>query len=207
MKNKLNKLLVFTKAPVLGEVKTRLQPDYTPEQSLALHKNLVIHTLTSISQATEFNTELHCSPNRQSMFFLNCENRFPIKLNDQLGDDLGERLAFAISAALQVNEKVVVIGTDCPELDETYINKAFKTLDDFDSVIGPAADGGYVLLGLRKFSPELFSGFKWGSDSVLSQTREVLKNLSWSCQELGIMHDIDRPEDLLRHKELLNDII
>ena len=206
-KKQSNKLLIFTKAPVLGEVKTRLQPDYSPEQSLELHKKLVIHTLTSVSKVKELNTELCCSPNRQSLFFLDCENRFPIQLNDQLGDDLGERMAFAISSALQLHDKVVIIGTDCPELNDQYINEAFKALDDFDSVIGPAEDGGYVLLGLRQFSPELFSDFTWGSDSVLAQTRKVLNDLSWSCQELGIMHDIDRPEDLLRHKEFLNDII
>lgn len=206
MQSKTNKLLIFTKAPVLGEVKTRLQPEYSPEQSLALHKKLVINTLISVTNAPYYVTELCCSPNRQNMFFLDCENRFPIQLNDQLGDDLGERMAFAMSSALQVHTKVIIIGTDCPDLDKQYIDEAFKMLDEFDSVIGPAADGGYVLLGLKQFSPELFSGFEWGSDSVLAQTRKVLNDLSWSCHELGIMHDIDRPEDLLRHKNLLNDI-
>ncbi len=207
MQKKLNKLLVFAKAPLLGEVKTRLQPDYSVEQSLALHKKLVINTLTSISNSTEFDVELCCAPNRQHMFFLDCENRFAVKLNDQLGEELGERMAFAFSSALQLYEKVIIIGTDCPELDEIYIKEAMQALDKFDSVIGPAEDGGYVLLGLRKFSAELFSGFSWGSDTVLEQTRKVLNDLAWSSQELGIMHDIDRPEDLHRYKNLLNEII
>lgn len=207
MQNKTNKLLIFTKAPVLGEVKTRLQPDYSPEQSLALHKELVINTLSSVSNTEDYESELCCTPSRQNMFFLECENRFPVQLNDQLGDDLGERMAFALSSALQLHAKVIIIGTDCPDLDKHYIDEAFKKLDDFDSVIGPAADGGYVLLGLKQFSPELFSGFEWGSDSVLSQTRKVLNDLSWSCHELDIMHDIDRPEDLLRYKNLFNNII
>ena len=198
-----NKLLVFTKAPVIGEVKTRLQPDYSPEQSLKLHKKLVITTLTSVSHLTDFDIELCCSPHRQHMFFLDCENKFSVQLNDQLGDDLGERMAFAFSSSLQTYEKVIIIGTDCPEIDEQYINDALKALDDFDSVIGPAEDGGYVLLGLKRFSPELFSGIHWGSDTVFKQTKKVLCDLSWSCLELGIMHDLDRPEDLHRYKDLL----
>lgn len=207
MQTTKNKLLIFTKAPVLNEVKTRLQPDYTPEQSLALHQKLVKHTLSAVTKTGCYDAELCCSPNRQHMFFLECEKDFPISLNDQLGDDLGERMAFAISSSLQLNHKVIIIGTDCPELNEEYISQAFDALDKFDSVIGPAADGGYVLLGLKKFSSELFQNFSWGSDSVFSQTRKVLKDLSWTCHELGIMHDIDRPEDLLRHKDLFKDII
>jgi len=207
MSEKLNKLLIFTKAPILGEVKTRLQPDYSPEQSLELHKKLVINTLASVSNSTDIDVELCCTPHRQHMFFLDCENNFSVQLNDQLGDDLGERMAFAFSSALQVYEKVVIIGTDCPEIDEQYIKDALNALDDFDSVIGPAEDGGYVLLGLKSFSPELFSGISWGSDTVFKQTKKVLSDLSWSCHELGIMHDLDRPEDLHRYKDLLIEII
>lgn len=206
MKKKLNKLLVFTKAPVLGEVKTRLQPDFSAEQSLRLHKILVNNTLTSMSELNDFDIELCCSTNRQHTFFLNCENNFPIQLSDQLGEDLGERMAFAFSSALQRYEKVIIIGTDCPELDGNYINDALKKLDDFDSVIGPAADGGYVLLGLKEFIPELFTNFSWGSDTVLKQTLKVLEELSCSYHELDILHDIDRSEDLHRYKNLLTKI-
>jgi rSAM/selenodomain-associated transferase 1 len=207
MEKKSNKLLIFTKAPILGEVKTRLQPDYSVEQSLKLHKKLVINTLTSISDLSDFHVELCCAPNRQHMFFLDCEKRFPIQLSDQLGDDLGERMAFAFSSALQLYEKVIIVGTDCPDLNGEYVNNALKALDDFDAVMGPAEDGGYVLLGLKKFSPALFTDILWGSDVVFKQTKKVLTELSWSCHELGIMYDVDRSEDLQRYKNLLTDII
>ena len=140
------------------------------------------------------------------MFFLECENNFPVSLSNQQGDDLGERMAFSLSVALQTHDKVIIIGTDCPALEHDYIEQAIYNLDKVDAVIGPAEDGGYVLLGLRKFSAELFNGFNWGSDTVLDQTREVLNNLNWSFTELAIMHDIDRPEDLYRYKTLLNEI-
>lgn len=207
MNKNSTKLLVFTKSPVLGEVKTRLQPDFTLEQSLKLHKTMMLNTLALSEKCNGLDTELCCTPNRNTSFFLDCENRFPVTLSDQQGEDLGERMAFALSVALQTHDKVLIIGIDCPAIDEAYIEEAILALDNVDAVIGPAADGGYVLLGLRKFSLDLFTDFSWGSDSVLSQTRKVLTDLAWSSQELGIMHDIDRPEDLHRYKDLLNEII
>ena len=201
-----NKLLIFTKSPVLGEVKTRLQPDYSPQQSLTLHKKLLLNTLVLSEKLNHSDIELCCTPNRNTMFFLDCEKRFPLILTDQQGADLGERMAFAFSVALQTYGKVIIIGTDCPEINEHYIEQALVALNDHDAVIGPAADGGYVLLGLRRFTLDLFTGISWGSDSVLTQTRKVLNKLSWSYQELAIMHDIDRAEDLDRYPEFLKEI-
>ena len=199
-----NKLLIFTKSPVLGEVKTRLQPYYSQEQSLAVHKNLLLSTLELTKNLEELEIELCCAPDRTTTFFLDCENNFPVALTNQYGGDLGERMAFSFSLALQSYEKVIVIGTDCPDIDEHYINEAFMALDNVDAVIGPAADGGYVLLGLRKFAIELFTGISWGRDTVFIQTENALNELSWSYTELGIMHDVDRPEDLQRYPQLLN---
>jgi len=201
-----NKLLIFTRSPVLGEVKTRLQPEYSPEESLKIHKSLMLRTLQLTKKLDGFDIELCCAPDRNTMFFLDCENNFPVQLTNQQGEDLGEKMAFSFSVALQTYEKVVVIGTDCPDIDEDYITQAFAALNNVDAVIGPAADGGYVLLGLRAFSLELFTDISWGSDKVLAQTHKALNDLSWSCKELGIMHDVDRPEDLLRYPELLSKI-
>jgi len=207
MNKNSSKLVVFTRSPVIGEVKTRLQPDYSQEQSLLVHKKLLLNTLALTEKLNSLDIELCCTPSRNTLFFLDCENRFPIRLADQQGADLGERMAFSLSVALQTYEKVIIIGTDCPEIDEFYIENAIQALDENDAVIGPAEDGGYVLLGLRKFSPELFTGFSWGSNTVLSQTRQVLNDLAWSYKELGIMRDIDRPEDLHRYQDLLKEII
>lgn len=201
-----DKLIIFAKAPVLGEVKTRLQPEFSVEQSLKLHKILVHNTLEKTKELENIEIELCCTPNRNSMFFLHCENNFPVRLTDQLGDELGERMAFACSQALQTSSKVIIIGTDCPELDTSYIEQALQALDKHDAVIGPAADGGYVLLGLKQFCPGLFSDFSWGTNTVLKQTRDVLKNMGWSWHELETRHDLDRPEDLKRFTDLKNEI-
>ena len=206
MIKKKDKLLIFTKSPVLGEVKTRMQPEYTQEQSLKLHKSMMLNTLSLSHRLNDLDVELCCSPNRNSSFFLQCENTYPVTLSDQQGCDLGERMAFSMSVALQTHDKVIIIGTDCPAIDEEYIEQAVQALNKVDAVIGPAADGGYVLLGLRKFSLELFKDFSWGTESVLNQTRKVLTDLSWTFQELATMHDVDRPEDLHRYKDLLNEI-
>ena len=206
MHKKSNKLLIFTKSPILGEVKTRLQPEYSPEQSLQLHKILMKKTLSLTKKLDDFDIELCCAPNRNTLFFLECESDFPVQLSNQEGADLGERMAYSLSLALKTHEKVVIIGTDCPDIDESYLEQAFAALDNVDTVIGPAADGGYVLLGLKQFSSELFTDCMWGSNTVLSQTCKVLNKLSWSYQELDIMHDIDRPEDLLRHPDLVDKI-
>lgn len=207
MKKDSCKLLIFTRSPVLGEVKTRLQPEFSPQQSLKLHKKMMLNTLALSEKLPALSTELCCTPNRNTLFFLECENQFPVTLSNQQGDDLGERMAFSLSVALQSYDKVIIIGTDCPDIDQEYIDQALNELDNVDVVLGPASDGGYVLLGLRKFSLELFTGINWGSDKVLSQTRKVLNKLNWPFKELAIMHDIDRPEDVYRYKELLNEII
>jgi len=204
LKNK-NKLLIFTKSPVLGEVKTRLQPDYSEEQSLTVHKNLLLNTLTKTTAINGVDIELCCTPDRTTSFFMNCENNFPVALSNQYGADLGERMAFAFSVALQKYEKVVVIGTDCPDINEAYISQAFASLAENNAVIGPAVDGGYVLLGLRQYSLKVFQNISWGSGTVFVQTENALNELSWSYKELAIMHDVDRPEDLQRYPELLNE--
>ena len=207
MPKKENKLLIFTKSPILGEVKTRLQPEYSPEQSLAIHKTLLLKTLALTNELDNIDIELCCAPDRNTLFFLECENSYPITLTNQQGVNLGERMAYSLSVALQTHQKVVIIGTDCPELNKDYITQAFNHLNDVDTVIGPAEDGGYVLLGLQRFAIELCNDFQWGSDAVLAQTRQVLNELSFSYEELGIMHDLDRPEDLARYKNLFNEII
>ncbi len=203
MKNR-NKLIVFTRAPEKGRVKTRLQPQYSEEQSLKLHQFLVRDTLHRVAAVKACAIELCCSPHRQYRFFLDCEKDFNIELSDQSGADLGERMALAFSLALQKYDKVVLIGTDCPQLNHSYIEQAFMALDGNDCVLGPAEDGGYVLIGLSCFIPELFKGIHWGSDTVFSESRKVLDKKNYALHELALMHDLDRAEDLQRYPHLLD---
>jgi rSAM/selenodomain-associated transferase 1 len=112
-------------------------------------------------------------------------------------------MAHAMQQALYTYQRALVIGTDCPELTSEELEQAFGMLDaENEAVIGPAADGGYYLLGLKHFEPELFRGIGWGSDKVLAQTLDRLEHAGMRYGKLAIRHDLDRPEDLDRFPEL-----
>jgi len=116
------------------------------------------HKLRLASENKIAPTDLYCSPNHQHPYFQQVAARFNLKLHTQSGDDLGQRMANALQAALNTHTMAVIIGSDSPPLDLTYIKAAFQTLKQgSDAVIGPAIDGGYVLLGMRRFSNKLFT--------------------------------------------------
>jgi hypothetical protein len=115
----------------------------------------------------------------------------------QQGADLGQRISHAIEQALQQYEMVIVVGSDCPLLDVDYLNEAFESLQQGNEVVlGPASDGGYVLIGMRSHYPQLFEKVSWGTGQVLIQTRETLRGIECLWHELPKRWDVDRPEDL-----------
>jgi len=117
----------------------------------------------------------------------------------QRGADLGGRLASAFTELLSdPSDRAVVIGADCPDLDPAVIRQAFAALDGHDLVLGPARDGGYYLIGLRRPSPSLFEAVSWGTDRVLSETLERAASAGLGVETLQVLDDIDTPEDLVR---------
>ena len=106
-----------------------------------------------------------------------------------------------VDEALGRGHAVVLVGTDCPALDGAYVRAALQALEDADAVLGPAEDGGHVLLGLRRTATALFSNLPWGTDRVLEITRSRLAMLGWVWVELPTLWDLDRPSDLLRLQE------
>ncbi|MBI3344660.1 MAG: TIGR04282 family arsenosugar biosynthesis glycosyltransferase [Gammaproteobacteria bacterium] len=208
------RIMVFAKAPVAGAVKTRLIPALGAEGAAALHAMLVRHCIATAVAARLSPVELWCSPDTNHPFFTQCSKDYGVTLREQQGNDLGARMAHAFDTVLQRSPCAVIIGTDCPALTSQDLRTAIDTLvapgilpsatlvhpctsrDGFDAVIGPAEDGGYVLLGLRKAAPLLFEDIAWGSGGVLALTRERLKRLQWRWRELAPRRDVDRPEDL-----------
>jgi glycosyltransferase A (GT-A) superfamily protein (DUF2064 family) len=91
---------------------------------------------------------------------------------------------------------VILVGSDCPGIDPDYLKQAAAALHTVPVVVGPANDGGYVLLGARVISENLFSGIAWGTDQVLAQTQRALARVGLQWIELPRLTDIDRPEDL-----------
>lgn len=190
-------LIIFAKAPIPGQAKTRLIPGLGSGQAAELHRRLVLHTLETATRAQICPVELWCTPSTDHPFFQACSQQFDITLHTQHGTDLGKRMSHAINSASQHSRYVILIGTDCPSLTINTLQQARDVLkQDTDTVIAPASDGGYVLIGVKRSSPDLFDGITWGSDTVMQITRNRLKQLGWQWHELAEHQDIDCPEDL-----------
>lgn len=146
-----------------------------------------------------------CAPSADQPAFLRLASEFGIALETQVGEDLGERMLRAAEQAFQGAGAILLIGTDCPALSVIHLRQALLWLESgADAVVGPAEDGGYVLLGLRHADPLLFEGVEWGTDRVLQETRDRLSELGWQWRELEILWDLDRPEDLDRYLEMVD---
>jgi len=193
-------LIQFAKAPQLGLVKTRMQPVLSLEQSLALHCQLVSRTHQTLHREALCQIELWVSGEDSAGFFQSLKPAPIIK--HQRGEDLGERMHSAIATSLQQYQSVVLIGSDCPAITNAYLRSALRALDNADVVLGPAADGGYVLVAMKSAEHGVFAGVDWSTSRVLPQTRDNLRALNLAYFELPVLNDIDRPEDLTHLQEL-----
>ena len=200
------KLLIFAKAPEPGSVKTRLAPALGDDGATRLYEQLLIQTIQRFSLASLCKVECHCSPDTGHPVFQALSKQFAIHLEPQCGNDLGERMGHAVQHALLDCDTAVLVGADAPALMPAHISQALSALEvGVDAVVGPAEDGGYVLLGLKKYNSSLFEDIEWGEAKVLETTRQRLSALSWNWTELETLWDLDRPEDLERYKSLRMD--
>ncbi|MCP4043947.1 MAG: glycosyltransferase [Gammaproteobacteria bacterium] len=195
------RILVFSKAPVPGRVKTRLIPALGSENAARLYEQFVRGALSTALASGVGETELWCTPSTAHRFFREMEAGLGVKLCLQQGVDLGQRMSFAFDSVLTGAGEMnaILMGSDCPDLSSTDLINTVQALQDgCDAVLGPAEDGGYVLLGLRSPAPDLFLDMPWGTETVLETTRERLRRLGFRWHELPVYHDVDRPEDLDR---------
>lgn len=190
------RVLVFAKAPVPGQVKTRMQPQLSPRSCASLHTTLIRHTLETAIASNLGAVELWCAPDSKHELFKKYVDAHPIKLQSQKGANLGARMYHALIISLQTAERVVLIGCDCPYIDKNYLTQAFAALAHDDVVIGPATDGGYVLIGAKRVKQTLFTDIPWGTEDVLAQTRAQLTASKLGYSELLTLDDIDTPGDL-----------
>lgn len=185
----MNQLIIFIKNPVKGKVKTRLAAGIGNDKALEIYLILIDHTLKI---AAKTNSDKH-------LFFSDylTEDYSGTTKNCQHGNDLGERMKNAFHSVMKGEEiKTIIIGTDCAELNHEIITLAFEKLETHDLVIGPAIDGGYYLLGMKKYFPEIFIGIEWSTSEVLVQTIELANKNSKSVYLLPVLCDIDTEEDL-----------
>ena len=198
--NSDNILMVFVKNPELGKVKTRLASTIGKGKALEVYKTLLAHTCTIVNPIY-FD---------KAVFYLDSithndlwnDERFQKYLQD--GEDLGEKMLNAFVLAFKRGyDKVVVIGSDCPQLTAEIIEKSFESLNFNEVVIGPAKDGGYYLLGMNKLYSELFQNKTWSSENVLLDTLIDLKKTNIPYTLLETLSDVDREEDLGELRKLI----
>lgn len=193
------RLLVFTRAPRPGAVKTRLIPLLGEEGAAALHRQLVERTLAIAQAAAVGPVELHCAPHCEDPFLHYCGERHGARLVAQCDGDLGTRMAFAFEQALATAHSAILIGTDCPVLAARHLRGARSALGmGNEAVFVPTEDGGYALIGLTRCDGRLFAGITWGGGDVMQLTRERLSAMGWRWKELETLWDVDRPEDYER---------
>ncbi len=201
--------MVFARAPVAGAAKTRMIPLLGAAGAAALHGRLIRRALATARSASTGTIALWCAPDAENPFLRSAAQQFQAALHVQHGDDLGARMADAFTATLEQSACAVCIGADCPALTPAHLHQAMAALrDGNDAVFAPAEDGGYVLVGLARATPQLFAGIAWGESTVMAQTREHLHELGLRWQELETLWDVDRPEDYLRLQQsgLMDDL-
>lgn len=192
------RIAVFAKAPVPGEVKTRLAALLGPDGAAALHAGLVRHALATAMLSGIGSVELWCAPDDSHVFFAACAREFGVALRRQEGADLGARMEHAAADALGAGFSSLIIGSDCPALEAGALREAALELGRHDAVLKPAEDGGYVMIGLSCAIPGIFDAIEWGGERVAAETRARLARRGASWKELATSWDVDRPEDYAR---------
>ena len=183
-------IIVFARAPVPGEAKTRLIPRLGPWGAARLHARLVLDAVR-LAQAADPLVELHGT--RRHAFFRTLG--VPFRL--QKGRDLGERMYRALAR----RPGAILIGTDCPELAVRDLQRAARWLrGGYQVVLMPAEDGGYALIGARHVSADMFRNIDWGTSQVYEETLKRLRRYRWRA--LRTLWDVDRPADLDRLRSL-----
>ena len=193
-----DRLIIFARYPEVGKAKTRLIPALGPEGATAVYRQLAEQTLAQVQafrQQHLLEVEVRFTGGTQELMqrWLGQDLLYA----EQGTGDLGERMARSLQAAFAAGMgRTIIIGTDCPQLDTVILQSAFEALAQQDLVLGPATDGGYYLIGLRRFVPELFVDIPWSTATVFSKTMAIATHLNLTIAHLPTLTDIDYPEDL-----------
>ncbi len=191
----MDRIVVFARQPVAGKVKTRLAAEIGDEAAVRVYEALLEHTLREIDGLAS-----------RLMVAEAIENGWlppvAVKIEVQRGGDLGSRLVDAFERQFREGaDAVLLIGSDCPGLRRKHLLEAFVLLEEKPVVLGPAADGGYWLIGQRAPGWTVFEGIPWSTSSTLASTRQRLVDLGLEWNELEVLDDIDTADDLRRAQE------
>lgn len=199
-------IALLAKAPIAGFAKTRLIPVLGEQGAAALHQRLLEHQLNqlqSLVQNHQVNVTLWRAGDQQHPFWHYCAEHFSeIAQRPQSEGDLGARM----HACIQTNSPSLIIGSDCPLLTTQRLSDALHALQKHPVVINPAEDGGYVLIGLQQADPLLFKDMPWGTDRVMSDTRQRLSERGLSYYLCPTLWDVDEPQDYQRLLDCLPEL-
>ena len=188
-------IIIFAKFPAHGMAKTRLQPALGIEGAANMARQLLLHSIEQ-AVATGFSVEMCVSPAPSDPCWQTLNLPESLLWSKQTDGDLGTRMLTASQNALQSFDKVLLIGSDCPDLTSQRIQSAAQQLEQHDIAMIPAFDGGYVLLGFKQVEAQLFANMRWSVRDVAAVTQQRVKDLNWSLALLEPLPDIDEPEDL-----------
>ncbi len=198
MPDQLPILCIFSRAPVLDQVKSRLARALGRQGALEAHERLVGDTLDRLAEIPGVQCELWIAGDPNLPAVERWRAGRSLTLRTQVGDDLGERMAHAIAVCLEAGCVGLIVGSDCPTITAAYIRLAVAALDENDLVLGPAEDGGYGLIGLRVPAPELFSDMIWSTARVFTETVKRANGLGLSWTALDTVWDVDTERDWQR---------
>ncbi len=193
-------VMVFAKAPIAGEVKTRLGKALGMRQASMIYQKLLFQLLNKLHESKICRIELWCYPNTRHPFFQKCARDFNLSLRKQTGSDLGLRMMNAIKSGLCRNRFALLMGSDIPTIEIKDIELVSQYIHaKSDVVIIPTHDGGYGLIAMRKSCPELFKNMHWSTKSVLEQTLLRIKRKGLACKLLSAKPDIDIKTDYIAY--------
>ncbi|WP_214662598.1 TIGR04282 family arsenosugar biosynthesis glycosyltransferase [Amazonocrinis nigriterrae] len=204
--NSKQHLIIFTRYPEPGKTKTRLIPALGILGAANLQRQMTEYTVSQVKElqkATGISLEVRFTGGNLQLM----QDWLGLGLvyQSQGEGDLGLRMARSLFDSFQSSmEQVIIIGTDCPGVNSQILTQAFEQLHTFDLVLGPAIDGGYYLIGLRRLIPELFANIDWGTSQVLQQTVDIAEELNISLIYLPALADVDLPEDLPIWEQVFN---
>lgn len=194
--------LQFAKWPEAGRVKTRLMPELGPVGALEARIRLTLSVLDNLC-ATGYPVEFWWDRaveerSEEALPVLEDVEGAGLVQRVQQGSSLGERMHAALGQSLRHYERALVVGSDCPSVDPDYARHAVACLADYDVVLGPSNDGGYVLIGASRVAEGMLDNIDWGTPAVLTQTCERLEEAGLSYCLLEPRWDVDEPEDWAR---------
>lgn len=190
------RVVIIAKAPLAGFAKTRLTPALGAEGAARLARRMFERAARTALEARVGAVELCVTPAPDHPVWKTLDLPDGLEWSEQGDGDLGARMARAAARTSAAGQAALLIGTDCPGLTALHLRMAAEALVDHDAALVPTVDGGYALLGLRRFHPCLFAHMPWSTDAVAFETLCRIGRLGWNVKSARPLHDIDEPEDL-----------